>query len=73
MCEVVYQPYQFSWTITHAPAYDSASWADAMAVLTGSTSDPTGGSTHYHADYVEPWWAEHYVLVRIIGHHLFYR
>jgi len=30
-------------------------------------------STHYHADYVKPFWAKHYQLVGTIGRHKYYR
>lgn len=35
--------------------------------------DFTEGSTHYHAFYVSPEWAEEKVLTTVIGDHIFYR
>lgn len=37
--------------------------------------DTTGGSTHYHATHVEPFWSKHenYQEVASIGDHVFYR
>jgi len=41
----------------------------------GYIDDITGGSTHYHATYVEPFWSTHenYQQVASIGSHVFYR
>lgn len=49
-------------------------WADVLAeaILLGEIDDSTHGSTHYHADYVDPSWNEVYQLVAIHGVHLFY-
>ncbi len=35
--------------------------------------DRTKGATHYHADYVSPYWAEGEEPVIIIGRHIFYK
>ena len=35
--------------------------------------DYTDGATHYHADYVDPWWAKHYEVTTQIDDHIFYR
>jgi spore germination cell wall hydrolase CwlJ-like protein len=60
VCDVVYQPSQFSWTlkkrlkqlkITH----DWKTLAVATMALDGSLIDKTGGATHYHAVYVTPY------------------
>jgi hypothetical protein len=32
-----------------------------------------GTATHYHADYVHPWWAPTVTKIRQIGAHIFYR
>lgn len=43
-------------------------------VLNGSIADPTGGATHYFADYIAaPPWAEGATLCCKIGHHSFYK
>ena len=34
---------------------------------------PVADATMYHAQYVEPYWAEDYELVDVIGDHVFYR
>lgn len=68
ICDVVWQYKQFSWThdgksdrpnLTH-PA-EARAWQQAMAVAIGVYigwyNDTTSGATHYHAYYVNPYWA----------------
>ncbi len=45
----------------------------ALAALAGSIAPVLGGATHYHADYVRPYWALSLVRVASIGAHIFYR
>ena len=45
----------------------------AERVLAGKASTLVGGATHYHADYVSPYWAPSLVKVAKIGLHVFYR
>jgi hypothetical protein len=53
------------------------SWAQAQAVaeraLAGEVFGPVGLSTHYHADYVVPYWASSLAKAVQIGTHIFYR
>ena len=78
ICDVVYQPKQFSWThlIKDTTPKDSKSWRQAKViardVMIGNTEDPTYGSVFYHANYVNPNWAEFMTLSKVIGRHLFY-
>lgn len=51
----------------------SAARSLAHATLKGFTPDEVGEATHYHADYVEPYWAPSLIQVKAIGHHVFYR
>ena len=52
-------------------------WARAQQVarqaLNGFVFKPVGASTHYHADYVFPYWAPTLVKLNQIGAHIFYR
>lgn len=41
-------------------------------LLDAPDADPTHGSTHYHADYVAPAWADGKEPAAKIGRHLFY-
>jgi hypothetical protein len=45
----------------------------ATSVLDGAVPDRIAGATHYHADYVSPFWAPSLVRVTKIGAHIFYR
>lgn len=85
VCGVVFQGAnrrtgcQFSFTcdgsLLRKPAV--ASWQRARSVanaaLAGLVYAPVGLATHYHADYVLPYWAPTLVRQRVIGHHIFYR
>ena len=78
ICEVVYEPKQFSWTFllkdhstTEARAWNKAQII-ARDVMIGNVEDPTYGAVFYHANYVDPNWAEYVDLTKVIGNHLFY-
>lgn len=80
ICDVVYQPKQFSWTFTikdQTPREDDA-WNQANIiardVMLGNTTDPTDGAVFYHTDYVNPFWAQRpeTKVVKVIGTHIFY-
>ena len=45
----------------------------AQAALAGSVFGPVGWATHYHADYVVPYWASTMAKNAVVGAHLFYR
>ena len=45
----------------------------AQASLSGSVYAPVGWATHYHADYVVPYWAATMAKNAVVGAHLFYR
>jgi len=45
----------------------------AKAVLEGELVDITKGSTHYHANYVRPYWSSSLIKISTIGDHIFYR
>jgi spore germination cell wall hydrolase CwlJ-like protein len=45
----------------------------AEAALAGSVYAPVGQATHYHANYVVPYWASSLVKTSIEGAHIFYR
>lgn len=87
ICEVVFEPHQFSWTI-HAldrhhkllPKYMPANdryWTDAKRIAIDAMSRPradfTHGATFYYADYIDkPGWAYSMKRVGQWGHHVFY-
>jgi spore germination cell wall hydrolase CwlJ-like protein len=45
----------------------------AEAALSGSVYAPVGWATHYHANYVVPYWAPTLAKNAIVGAHIFYR
>lgn len=78
ICEVVYQPKQFSWTHLikeHTPS-EAKAWSIAQTiardVMIGNVEDPSNGAVYYHANWVNPSWAEYMDLSKVIGNHLFY-
>jgi len=78
ICDVVYQPKQFSWThlIKDTTPTEARAWSQARIiardVMIGNVEDPTKGAVYYHANYVNPNWAEYMDLSKVIGNHLFY-
>lgn len=85
VCGVVYQGSarttgcQFTFTcdgsLRWAP--EPALWRRARAVaeraLDGYVHRTVGSATHYHADYVAPYWAPTLVKMTRVGQHIFYR
>jgi spore germination cell wall hydrolase CwlJ-like protein len=85
VCGVVFQGWerptgcQFSFTcdgsLVRAPS--NVLWARAIrlakAALTGSVEPSVGHATHYHADYVVPYWADSLAKTATLGRHIFYR
>ncbi|HET9813221.1 MAG TPA: cell wall hydrolase [Sphingomicrobium sp.] len=45
----------------------------AEAALSGFVYQPVGYATHYHADYVVPYWASTLAKNAVVGAHIFYR
>jgi len=76
--EVVYQPYQFSWTkaapvVTDFEAFELAARI-ALLTLAGCLDDPTGGADHYYAPEraATPAWARRFTKVARIDGHVFF-
>lgn len=84
VCGVVYQGSerttgcQFTFTcdgsLARVPSL--AGWQRAMAIarraLGGEVYAPVGHATHYHANYVLPYWASSVAMVGQVGTHIFY-
>ncbi len=70
---------QFSFTCDGSMANAPVKWAwdraqvVAERALSGSVAGGVGLATHYHADYVHPWWAPTLEKLTQIGAHIFYR
>ena len=85
ICGVVYEGAerttgcQFSFTCDGALAHAPVAWAwnraklVAERALAGHVAASVGTATHYHADYVHPWWAPTLNKLTQIGAHIFYR
>lgn len=84
VCGVVYQGVnrpvcQFSFTcdgsLKRRPG--AVAWREAeevaAAALNGYVERSVGLATHYHADYVSPYWAPKLAKISKIGAHIFYR
>ena len=76
-CGVVWQPYQFSWTMEHERKrmnqqdYDTALDAARTALLGTSEAQ---GADHYHTiDILPPDWTDNLEVSAVIGNHIFYR
>ncbi len=85
VCGVVFQGStrttgcQFTFTCDGSMAYTpmASAWSRARkaawAALNGAVFAPAGLSTHYHANYVLPYWASSLVKLHVEGPHIFYR
>ncbi len=79
ICEVVWQPKQFSWTTAHEKHHvvtDPRAWKMALIIaqrtLAGHEYARVGEATHYHASSIDPYWAAYGQFVVKIGDHVFY-
>jgi len=84
VCGVVYQGWdqpvcQFSYTCDGSLARRpmARQWQQsqevAKAALSGHVEKSVGTATHYHADYVLPYWAYRLEKLYVEGRHIFYR
>jgi len=85
VCGVVYQGSnrttgcQFTFTCDGSLARVPSGylWARSRLIATealaGRVFAPVGHATHYHANYVVPYWADSLDKVAVIGRHIFYR
>ena len=84
VCGVIYQGSsrpgcQFSFacdgSLLRAPS--TKAWAEARRVagdvLSGTVTSAVGMATHYHANYVSPYWAPKLHKITHMGAHIFYR
>ena len=81
ICGVVRQDSQFSWVNdnrSNEPKKYDAAWKESVRIA----DDVLNGRadflefdevTHYHADYVNPYWSGHMEEVATIDQHIFYR
>ncbi len=75
--KVVKQAHQFSWTgqkVSYIPK-DPQAFFDCLksVYIALNSADFTAGSTYYHLDNIEPYWASEYTYVDQYGSHKFYK
>jgi spore germination cell wall hydrolase CwlJ-like protein len=85
VCGVVYQGAaratgcQFSFTCDGSlqRRRERSGWADARKratrALSGAVFRPVGSATHYHADWIVPYWIGSLDKLAKVGSHIFYR
>lgn len=85
ICGVVFQGSerttgcQFTFTCDGALSrrYSDAAWTrarnNADLMLSGATYPPVGLATHYHTDWVRPYWSDSLEKIAIVDTHLFFR
>jgi spore germination cell wall hydrolase CwlJ-like protein len=80
VCDVVWQRKQFSWTHDgksdkpkDAKAWDMAVRAAKLAMKHRDVVIVGDEVTHYHAEYVTPYWTTAYERVAKVGTHIFYK
>ena len=79
VCDVVWQPYQFSFTHDGAPeSPQEPVWEPIRGLAAEILQSPSERllgleATHYHADYTRPYWANSLEVETQIGAHIFYK
>lgn len=85
ICGVVFQGAervtgcQFTFTCDGAlnRRYSADAWTRAQAnadqMLSGATYAPVGLATHYHTDWVRPYWSDSLEKIAVVDTHLFFR
>ena len=85
ICGVVFQGServtgcQFTFTCDGAlnRRYSDAAWmrarANADRMLSGAPYPPVGLATHYHTDWVRPYWSDSLEKIAVVDTHLFFR
>lgn len=72
ICRVVYQPYQFSWTMKPiTKGIDKVAWKSAEKAAIIAYNMEGFNATHYHNFSVKPKWGLE--KVGVIGNHIFYQ
>lgn len=84
ICDVVWQPGQFSWTEDGKSdkPLNRRAWEKAIQIALSVyyfakmelfEFDPTKGSIMYHTTQINPYWSDSYAYAGEIGNHLFYK
>jgi len=84
ICDVVWEHKQFSWTLDgksdtprEGKAYNRSVLVATILLnsmyINDDFHDFTEGATHYHANYVRPYWAHNMKYIASIDNHIFYK
>jgi len=79
ICEVIYQPYQFTNLYPHTRVPDGKSWSRAVEISTmvyaGDILDPTYGALYYYAPakIEKPYWMASMTKTISLNNHDFYK
>lgn len=74
ICDVVFQKYQFSWTITFKRFKATKEFYNiADIVIRGNHELRNFKATHFHGQSISPKWKYTLKRVAIIGNHIFYK
>lgn len=74
VCGVVYQKYQFSWTLDKKKRqFDKKSLELAKKVYTGEIADNTNGALYFHGKQINPKWNKNMLKVKSVGNHVFFK
>lgn len=80
ICDIVYQPKQFSWTSRgrEPPIHDKQSWQLSLDIAGDVLSnreyhDPTHNAVYFHNHQVRPSWSRSKTRTVVIGNHAFYK
>ena len=81
VCGVVkqYKQYSWYWDEKSDKPYEKEAWKKSLALAEvflehkGIKIDCVSDATHYHADYVRPFWRKHFDKRCKVGKHIFYK
>jgi len=77
ICEVVFQKYQFSWTMNKKTITDRQAFIKsfelASEIYYNQIKDPTNNATHFHTSQINPAWAKVGIGRKKIGAHIYMR
>jgi len=72
LCEIIYQPNQYSWTLTQYKQPSKEQWTEAAYAVYAALSYPSP-VLYFHNQTVKPKWALTKTLITTEGNHIFYQ
>lgn len=75
VCAVVYEPYQFSWTLKPYKIKNIQAWNEALYIAEKAVHSPdiTKGAMFFHTVDINPPWSRNKTFITQIGRHRFYK